>query len=173
MTNLECERIRDLLPEWVLGESEPDSGESIRAHLSVCQECSAEEGALRTLLAARPEPPPGLSERIQARVREELGASEEPAPATGRSGVVPLFRTRRWAPAWALPAAAVVVLSLGIGVIWDGKEIPEVGQDPLQVAAEEPIPEAWLWDDGLVAGAPVLDGLTDEQLEALIREMER
>jgi len=173
MTNLDCGRIRDLLPEWVLGESESDSHESVREHLSVCPECSAEESVLRTLLASRPEPPPGLSERIQSRVREEFGASREVESATGNSGVVPLFRRRRWAPAWALSAAAVVVLSLGIGVIWDGEEIPEVGQDPLQVAAEEPIPEAWLWDDGLVAGAPVLDGLTDEQLEALIQEMER
>jgi hypothetical protein len=41
------------------------------------------------------------------------------------------------------------------------------------VASEEPIPEAWLWDDGMVAGAPVFDDLTDAELEALIQEMER
>lgn len=173
MTNLDCERIRDLLPEWVLGESEPESRDLVREHLSQCPECSAEEVVLQTLLASRPEPPTGLSERIQARVREEFGASPVAEPVDGQAKVVPLFRRRHWTPAWALSAAAVVVLSLGIGVIWDGEEIPEVGQDPLQVAVEEPIPEAWLWDDGLVAGAPVLDGLTDEQLEALLQEMER
>jgi hypothetical protein len=65
----------------------------------------------------------------------------------------------------------VVILSLGIGVIWNGADVPEVLQDPVQVAVDEPLPESWLWDDGLVAGAPVYDGLTDEQLEALIQEL--
>ena len=40
------------------------------------------------------------------------------------------------------------------------------------MASQEPLPEAWLWDDGVVAGAPVLDDLTDAELEALLEEME-
>ncbi len=40
------------------------------------------------------------------------------------------------------------------------------------VASQEPLPEAWLWDDGMVAGAPVFDGLSDEDLEALLKEFE-
>jgi hypothetical protein len=75
-------------------------------------------------------------------------------------------------PNWGLSAAAVLVLSLGIGVIWNGEKPPELDQDTLQVLAGEPLPESWLWDDGLVAGAPVYDGLTEEQLEALIEELE-
>jgi hypothetical protein len=66
----------------------------------------------------------------------------------------------------------VVILSLGIGIIWNGEEMPELMQDPIRVEAQEPIPESWLWDDGLVAGAPILDGLTEDQLEALIQELE-
>ena len=117
-------------------------------------------------------PPAGLEERIKARVREDLAARATPKAEESDPNVIPLFRWSSRAPAWALSAAAVVVLSLGIGVLWNGEDLPEVDQSPVQVASEEPLPEAWLWDDGLVAGAPIYDGLTDEELEALIQELE-
>jgi len=74
-------------------------------------------------------------------------------------------------PTWALSAAAVVILALGIGVIGNNGEL-EVVQDPIVVASQDPLPEAWLWDDGMVAGAPVFDGISDEDLEALLEEFE-
>ena len=167
-----CDDIRDLLPDRVHGTLEPEVEVAVREHVSSCPECAEEETLLRRLLASRPEPPTGLEARIRGRVREEaIGVEAEGSP-DGVSEVIPLFRRRRWAPSWALSAAAVVILSLGVGVIWNGEEIPEIGQDPIQVAAEEPAPEAWLWDDGIVAGAPVYDGLTDAELEALIQELE-
>jgi len=172
MSGQDCDEIRDVLPEWALGALDTEEGEKVREHLSACPDCAEEEEALRALLAARPEPPTGLEARIQARVREEMRRSEVVEPPRAEAEVFPLVRRRRWAPAWALSAAAVVILSLGIGVIWNGGDVPEVLQDPLQVAVDEPLPESWLWDDGLVAGAPVYDGLTDEQLEALIQELE-
>ena len=169
MKSPDCDSVRDLLPEWVVGALEEGEAAPVREHLSSCPECRREEAVICAVLDACPEAPAGLETRIQARLREEL-AGEERALLQDEK-VIPLFRRKRWAPTWALPAAALVVLSLGIGVIWDG-EVPEINQDPIEVAVEEPLPEAWLWDDGLVAGAPIYDDLTDEQLEALIQEME-
>jgi hypothetical protein len=65
----------------------------------------------------------------------------------------------------------VVVLALGTAFLWNQRG-SELIQDPTAVAAQEPLPESWLWDDGIVAGAVVFDGLSDEDLEALIEEFE-
>jgi len=172
MSGQGCDGIRDLLPEWALGALDSEAGAKVKEHLTSCGDCGMEMRLLQALLASRPEPPLGLEDRIRARVTEEMEGARR-VEASGRgAGVIPLVRRSRWAPAWALSAAAVVVLSLGIGVIWNGETVPEIGEEAIQVAVDEPLPEAWLWDDGLVAGAPVFDGLTDEQLEALIQELE-
>jgi hypothetical protein len=165
--------MREVLPEWILGTLGPELRTEMTRHLASCPDCGREEEVLRRLLSVRPMPPEGLAARIQARLKEEIAIGSEPeSPKTPRD-VMPLFRRHRWTPTWALSAAAVVILSLGIGIVWNGAEIPEVGQRSSQDATEEPAPEAWLWDDGMVAGAPVFDGLTDDQLETLIEELER
>jgi anti-sigma factor RsiW len=171
MSKRDCERIQEVLPEWILGSLKPGLGSEVKRHLASCPDCTRDEETLRQVLASRPTPPPDLPGRIQARVREEMASAG--SAMTKERDVIPLIRRPRWAPTWALSAAAVVILSLGIGVLWNGEEAPEVGIDSVQAAAEEPLPEQWLWDDGMVAGAPVYDGLTDEQLEALIEELER
>jgi hypothetical protein len=169
MKNPECESVRDHLPEWVGGALDGEELARVEEHLSSCPGCRGEEEVVRALLEIRPEAPVGLEARIQARLREELSVDGEASGKNAR--IIPFFGRRRWAPTWAFSAAALVVLSLGIGVIWDG-QAPEVTLDPMEVAVQEPLPEAWLWDDGMVAGAPVYDGLTDEQLETLIQELE-
>lgn len=167
MKSPECEGVQEFLPEWISGLLEEGREEELRNHLTTCAGCRQEEALLRVILDVRPEPPAGLEERIQARVREELS----PGTRSGNLRVLRPRRGRQWAPAWALSAAALAIVSLGIGVLWNG-EAPEIITEPLEVAAQEPLPEAWLWDDGMVAGAPVYDDLTDEELEALIEEME-
>lgn len=164
-----CDEVRDHLPGWVLGDLPEREAEEIRTHLSSCTDCREMEEVVRGVLHSRPPVPPELADRIRARLRQELaGATDIPA---ADPSVTRLTRKTRWAPAWALSAAALVILSLGIGVVWNG-ETPETPMDPMEVAVEEPLPEAWLWDDGIVAGAPTLDGLSDEELEALIQELE-
>jgi len=167
MSRSDCTDVRELLPEWVSGTLDPDQLEAVESHISTCPSCTGEAALIRMLVAGRPEPPSDLQERIRSRVREELVAGERP----GKSRVLRL--PRRWpvTPVWALSAAALAILSLGIGVLWQGGT-PEVTVDPVEVASQEPLPEAWLWDDGVVAGAPVYDDLTDEELQALIEEME-
>ena len=172
MSAEDCDRSRDALPEWILGRLGPELRMEMTRHLASCPDCAREEEVLRQLLSVRPTPPEGLADRIQARLKEEIGVGLEPDSPKTPGDVIPLFRRRRWTPTWALSAAAVVILSLGIGIVWNGAEVPEVGQSSGQAATEEPAPEAWLWDDGMVAGAPVYDGLTDDQLEALIEELE-
>ena len=172
MIILDCNGVRDLLPERILGVLAPELAAPVEEHLSNCPECSREEGFLRTVLTSRPEVPSTLAPRIQARLREEMAIGQRPKAIREPAGILSWLSLRPRAPAWALSAAAVAVLSLGIAVVWNGEDLPEVGQDPIQVVTEEPIPEAWLWDDGIVAGAPVLDGFSDQELEALIKELE-
>jgi len=166
MKSPQCEVVRDRLPDYVAGILDEVGAAAVVDHVSSCSECRVEEGLVRALFESRPMAPEGLEARIQARVREEMGS----APQAGAK-VLPMRKRRSWAPTWAMSAAALVVLSLGIGVVWQG-QTPEVDMDPLEVAVDEPVPESWLWDDGIVAGAPLYDGLSDEDLETLIRELE-
>jgi anti-sigma factor RsiW len=159
MTTPDCEKAKDLLPGLAAGGLDPKEQAVAEAHLSACPECRDEAEVVSAVLDSMPPPPAGLEARIQARVREEFSRK-------------PVFFRPRWAPAWALSAAAVLILALGVGVIWK-PSTPDLVQDPLVVASQEPLPEAWLWDDGMVAGAPVFDGLSDEDLEALLEELER
>jgi hypothetical protein len=171
MNPSECEIYRDLLPELAAGSLSPSDSEKLRIHLSSCTKCSEELGLLKTLRMSRPPVPQGLEDRIRARVREEFGEGTLEQSGGRKTTVVPISSRRRLVPTWALSAAAVVILALGIGVIGNNGEL-EVVQDPIVVASQDPLPEAWLWDDGMVAGAPVFDGISDEDLEALLEEFE-
>lgn len=176
MTGPACEAIKDRLPDVAAGTLPQAEEASIQAHLLSCADCRAELELVRGLRAALENEsavPSGLEGRIQALVREERGEAQEESvgPRTLDIGAQGAEPHRRRAPAWALSAAAVVVLALGTGIIWN-RIGTEGGPDPLAVASQEPLPEAWLWDDGMVAGAPVFDGLSDAELEALLKEFE-
>jgi hypothetical protein len=61
------------------------------------------------------------------------------------------------------------VLALGIGVSSRSFDASlEVPAYVSEASAEGPL---WLSDDGLIAGAPALDGLTEEALVMLLEEM--
>jgi anti-sigma factor RsiW len=173
MTGSACEGIKDLLADVASGVLSPEEVGPIQDHLLSCADCRAELEFLRALrapLANESAVPPNLEARVQNRVREEFG---EALTEGADSGIAEIGNRqgRRWAPAWALSSAAVVVLALGTGIIWN-RISTDGALDPLAVASQEPLPEAWLWDDGMVAGAPVFDGLSDEDLEALLEEFE-
>lgn len=173
MTGSACEGIRDLLADVAAGVPPPEELDLIQDHLLSCADCRGELEIIRGLraaLAKGSEVPAGLEASIQARVREEIG---EALTEGVDSGMADIGKRpgRRWAPTWALSSAAVVVLALGTGIIWN-RISADGALDPLSVASQEPLPEAWLWDDGMVAGAPVFDGLSDEDLEALLEEFE-
>lgn len=174
MSNGKCDEIRDGIPEWLHGSLDRARRAEVTDHLATCSRCREEADLLQEILDTAPEPPPGLAAAIQARLWEEM-ESRRGDPARGRKAarearVVPFPRGLSRGRAWWLSAAALILAALGVGILW--KEAPPgVDEDLVQVAVQDPPPEAWLWDDGLVAGAPVFDGLSDEELRTLIEEL--
>jgi anti-sigma factor RsiW len=161
-----CDDVRDLLPEFAAGTLAGEETGWVEDHLSACEACAEELRLVSRVLDDKPEAPPGLRDAITARIRAD-GLTQ--ADDVGQ--VLPMRSPRRrWTPAWGLSAAALVAVSLGIGVVWS--QFGGDGEVPLEVSLQEPLPEAWLWDDGIVAGGLNLDGLTDEELEALLEELE-
>ena len=51
--NLPCAVVRDLLPIYVEGLTEPETNAAVEAHLKTCPACTARLAAMRA-----PEPPP-------------------------------------------------------------------------------------------------------------------
>ncbi|MGD8320246.1 MAG: zf-HC2 domain-containing protein [Gemmatimonadota bacterium] len=148
MSELQCDEIRDLIPDFAGGRTSSDVASRVSTHLAVCDECRAEAELATLVFRARPEPPPELQARIAGAVR---------------------FRRNTFArPWWGLAAAAVAALALGIGVT--SHRQPSEADVPAYVAGvdEEPL---WVSDDGLIAGAPALEGLSDEALQTLLDEM--
>jgi anti-sigma factor RsiW len=143
---------RERIPDLVAGRSSQDEAAQLAGHLSACAECAAEAELVTLLYEARSEPPEGLASRIQGAAR--------------MSGFRGGAGARPW---WGLAAAAVAALALGIGVVSErGTGLgPEI---PAYVAAAEDV-GLWASDDGLIAGAPALENLSEEALLTLLEEM--
>ncbi len=152
-----CAELSDRLPDWVAGRLAPEEGERVAVHVRSCAECAAQAALLRGLFEGRPPAPPGLAERIAG----GLGSGEI-AGATRRP--------RRVWPVWATSAAAVLVLAVG-SLLFGGDDRTGEPDRLGQVAVDDA--GVWIADDGVVAGAPLLDELSDETLAALLEEMER
>jgi hypothetical protein len=107
-----CDRVRELLPEHVLGTLEEPDDLAVRRHLRGCAGCRAESSALADGLAAfavaahdRP-PPPHLQDAVRTVLEEEW--RDAPTIPT---------RPRRRGLRWLAAAAAVaVVASIGFGL---------------------------------------------------------
>jgi len=153
----DCASVRDLLPIQVLGELAPGDDLRVESHLAACGECREEQTFVRRLVLARVEPPRELLSSILAAVDE----AARPMPT-----VAPIRRS----VTWALPAAAAIVLALGIGTIWNG---PSADQSEWNLALESDVTMAWFGDEWMVAGAPMLAALPDEVLRSLIAELDR
>ncbi len=176
---MSCDTILDRLPDWVANRLDPVETASIERHLEGCPDCRAEAELLRALRDAGPaQVPVGLEERIHAAARAELAesAGTRPIPLTVESGGAtgtPGARRPRSVPSWALGAAAVFVLALGTPLLVDRMEesdasLPVSGEP----AIDEPIATVWASADGLIAGAPAIESLTDEELALLLEEFE-
>ncbi len=146
--NEHCETVREQLPELSAGLLSPTRVTEVERHLASCAECRAELELLALLRRARPEPPTPMAEGIMRAL------SERPAPAS-----------RPW---WGLAAAAVAAVALGIGVL--PSRTDRTGDVPSYVAAHGD-DGLWLGEDGTIAGAPALDALSEEELEALLEEI--
>lgn len=150
MSEERCEMIRESLPDFVGGRLPPADATPVQAHLSGCEDCREEAALLGLLFSARPAAPAELPRRIEGSAR---GA-----------------RSRVYHPWWGVAAASVAAVALGIGVVSRDTPPAEDVEVPGIVAG---VGEASIWvaDDGLVAGAPALEGLSDEALLMLLEEM--
>ena len=168
MTEHRCETVRPLLPEWVGGRLDADAARAVRLHVQGCEECTEEAEIVRALAAARPTVDPGLAERIQATLRDQVGAPGGLAP-TGAGGTPSRWSSRQ---PWGLAAAAAVVLALGTAVIWPQVRGRNAPPSPDGIAEEPLFTGVFSDGGGIVAGAPVIEELTDEQLFTLLAELE-
>ena len=150
MSNIKCETVREWIPDWVSGRQAHLDDTSVRSHLKACDECRAEVELARLIYESRVDAPAGLASRVRDAVRHD--------------------RTSVSRPWWGITAAAVAALALGIGISSDRSEQPE---SPIPGYAYELEDEdLWLSDDGLIAGSPVLDALSDEALLQLLDELD-
>lgn len=173
-----CPEVRDRLPLFTAQRLDLSRAEAVEAHLGDCEACAAEAALVRRLQEVRVEPPAGLVDQVLYRI---LGPAAVPSTTPGAAtksdepgGVLrfpawPFGPVRRAVAGWGLPAAAVLVLALGIGVFWTAdRDLPG---DLLLTAfveeADERAHEEWL-----VAGAPVWEALSDDVLISLLEEYE-
>jgi hypothetical protein len=145
--NTDCGAIRELLPGLAAGRLATAEAAVVETHLDRCADCRAELDLVRLLYATRAEVPAGLLDRVTR-------ASIVRRPA------------RTW---WGISAAAIAALALGIGIVSDDASAP--GAEPPAFVREAEEGEIWLSDDGLVAGAPALDDLSDEALLELLDQL--
>lgn len=152
MSAMKCEVVESLLPDWVNDTLDPGEREGVKEHLEGCASCREQEDFIRRIASARPEPPPELLERVRSAVEADRARPRVPVVAR-----------------WVLAAAAMVILSLGTALIWDGEAPP---LDPLDDLVMDPLAASVIADNTMIAGAPSLAGLSDEALEALLEELE-
>jgi ferric-dicitrate binding protein FerR (iron transport regulator) len=148
MKDMQCADAREWIPLLASTELDPSVRQEAEAHVAACADCRREADLVALLMATRSEPPAGLSDSIRV--------------AVGRG------RRARSRPWWGFSAAAVAVLALGIGVL-SSRDVSPIAV-PVY-AADTGEGGLWLSEDGLVAGAPALDGLSDEALEQLLSDL--
>jgi len=172
MNDMSCGEARDLMPDLVNGRLGPEPTARLEAHVAGCAECGTELRLVRMIYASRPEVPEGLAASVGAAVladhrsRRRVPAERAAAAGVGRRRVE---RGRPDRPWWGVAAAAIAAVALGIGIrSGPAREAPSVVPSYGYEVGEGGL---WLTDDGLLAGAPSLEGLTDEALMRLLEEL--
>ncbi len=149
-----CATVKDLLPDFVRGELTDEVRRGTTQHITVCADCQEEVEVLRRIHSNTVRVPAGLARDIKDALEREHGSAR--------------WSVRR-SVRWRVPAvaAAAVALALGTAVVWERvRSLPEVG--PL---GREPFAVVWPSDDADVAGAPILEGLSDDDLMLLLEEL--
>ena len=169
-----CERFRDRLVEHLHGDLDALEAAETQAHVDRCRDCAAEVDLLREIGAARLSAPPGFAEGVLAAYDTGGRGTHIAAFREGGRGVALHPVTR---PAWlrGLPLAAALAGVLLVGAVvarggFGPDAVPIEDAELLQEAGLAILP--WPGDDGVIAGAPALDALTDAEIEALLEELE-
>ena len=152
-----CATVKDLLPEFVRGELGDERRRWVVEHVTICADCQEEVELLQRIGSDTVRVPAGLAYDI----KDALARDHASARWSVRRSV-------RRSVRWRVPAAAAAVaLALGTAVVWERvRSLPEVG--PL---GREPFAVVWPSDDADVAGAPILEGLSDDELMVLFEEL--
>lgn len=149
MNQTDCGVVRELLPDYASRRLDGDGVAVVDGHLAHCSECRSEHELANMLFATRASVPADLAERIVAAVRRDRRPASRP-----------------W---WGISAAAVAALALGVGL---SQNVTPATQPLPEFAAEYEEGDLWSSDDGLVAGAPAIESLSDEALEELLQELD-
>jgi hypothetical protein len=128
---IHCNEVRELMPDLAAGLSALTP--AVKQHLSVCCDCAGKLEAFRQTMSLldewrTPEPSPYFDVRLQARVRQEK--AHQPS--------VLLQWLRK--PALALSFAVLMVVSVTLVRINQGRRDPVVAPAPVQIAAEPGTP---------------------------------
>jgi len=165
MSGTSCGQIRHLIPDVAGDRVAAQEVQRVETHLAGCADCADELRLARLVHASRPDAPEGLAARVSEAVRRDRASGRSAATRVGphregRSGA-----DRRW---WGVAAAAVAAIAVGIGMRSGSPAVPAV----VPAYAQE-IEEGgwWISDDGLVAGSPTLDGLSEEALLRLLDDL--
>ncbi len=185
-----CDGVRDRLTGLRDGTLPALEAAATRAHVARCASCAAELDLLGELAGARRKAPRGFAEGVLAAWRAERGepaGTDSSAPASARDDQLRMLRAERAGSAAAQPrrprllgqgllpvaATAAGVLLLGT-LLARGGFRAEPDANALAVTAAEAgvsiLP--WPGDDGVLAGAPALDALSNAEIEALLEELD-
>tara|TARA_B110000116_G_C16717034_1_gene527321 strand:- start:61 stop:534 length:474 start_codon:yes stop_codon:yes gene_type:complete len=148
VSNVKCETVREWIPDYVSGRPSGLDVASLESHLETCDECKAEVGLARLIFESRIDAPDGLARRVREAVRSDHTSGSRP-----------------W---WSISAAAVAALAIGIS----SNNLAQIEISVPGYAYESETGDLWLSDDGLIAGAPAFDGLTNEALLQLLDELD-
>jgi hypothetical protein len=159
------DEIRDALADWVGGRLVGQQADVVDRAVAEDEDLRREADLLRVIAARRESVPASLEADIIAAVaRDRAATSVRPAASA---------RAIRWrVPAWAVGAAALLAAALGTLTLMERTDsVVSVEDSDALVAVLEGGYSPWVTDDGTVAGAPILDGLSEEELESLLEEM--
>ncbi len=165
---MQCEMMVDLFAGFAAGTLDEETRSRAATHLENCEDCRAEMEIVSLLARAEPvRAPSDLEERVRLAARQAM--QDHVAPS--ERDVIPL-RPRRTVPAWALSAAAVLVLAIGTPLLVDQMTSGGAGDVVSADGFDDPVATVWTTEDGLIAGAPALDMLTDDELRQLLEELD-
>ena len=112
---MNCNQIRELLPELILGAGIDSATPEVAGHIATCDHCASAVREFQQTMALldewqAPEPSPYFDTRLQARMREEMSR-----PQAARFNWLRFDWLRH--PAWVASLATVLVAgALGLGI---------------------------------------------------------
>jgi len=155
---LGCDDVRDLAPDVLRGATSATVALAVREHAASCAECAAEIELIRTISRQHAPAPAGLHERVVAQIQQRAR---------------PRSHQRRVPLAIAATIALLLIGSRAFLPPPADEESAAVAPPVEGPAADEPVGPGWMTvESAWNSGAASLADLTEEQLKALLRELE-